>query len=86
MDQMFNDFVKQLEDLVGLDAHAKGYQAVEQMYTSLQLREGHALGEVVGKVARYRMKRNPHDLVKAAGHLFLLWRDAAMQYKGAVEE
>ena len=37
--------------------------------------EGYTRGEVIHKMKRYEMKRDDTDLVKAAGHTFLLYFD-----------
>ena len=71
-----------VEDLVNGTAAAKGYSPngpdgpnpLYEFIEGLVGGPGHALGEGVYKLVRYRRQRNPNDLLKAAAWCFLMWR------------
>lgn len=76
----FARFVLAVEQMLSGAATSKGYNDTgvngpnQLMDFTEKFCGGHASGEVVYKVVRYRAKNDDVDLVKAAAWLFLMWR------------
>jgi len=76
-----NEFKAQVTTALNGKAEDKGYSAGGDSggrpmldAVALVVGEGtHPAGEILYKLARYRAKRNPEDLVKVAAWAFLMW-------------
>jgi len=72
-------FCLKLKDKLLQSARAKGYHGDEddgrKMYDSIiaLAGEGHAMGEIIYKLTRYRRLKDPVDIEKAAAWCFLIW-------------
>lgn len=70
-------FMQEVAAMVGEKASQKGYSSIDSDgYNPLLEVTGmeHATGELICKSVRYRSKRDPSDMVKAAGWAFLIWK------------
>ena len=69
-------FVREMERLLE-EGTAKGYSTAVREVAGI----GYCEGEVIHKLARWRKKRNPTDLAKAAAHLYLVFHDTQGERK-----
>ena len=70
-------FCLELDRMLGPVAKEKGYSGsgeVSDLISSMLGGDNYNLGEVMAKVVRYKNKGNEEDLLKAAAHLYLVWR------------
>ena len=75
----FDQFTEEVRTLLGGTARDKGYgDEIRQIVGS-----DHAAGEAIYKILRWKHKRNPEDLRKAAAWAFLLWLDNHTDYGDA---
>lgn len=77
----FDEFVGNVKGLLDNSARQKAYNATgvdgpnqlfDFIYSVADM--GHALGEIIYKVIRYKAKGNPEDIEKVAAWAFLVWR------------
>ncbi len=81
MSNTYEQFTKQVADLLEPTAQGKGYNTTgidgkNDLYDFVSSFAGdhHALGEIVYKVKRYAAKGNPDDILKVAAWAFLVWK------------
>jgi hypothetical protein len=75
-------FAELVEGLVNGTAAGKGYNGtgpngpndLYEFVAKLNEGPGHALGEMIYKIVRYKARRNPEDLLKVAAWAFLAWK------------
>lgn len=79
----FDEYVAKVRKILEDTAKGKGYSdgnpdSKNELYEFVNSRvapgDGHALGEIVYKLVRYKAKRDPVDLVKIASWAFLAWK------------
>lgn len=74
-------FVQEVKELLEPTASEKGYNATgvdgnNELFEFVQgiAGPGHALGEIVYKIVRYKNKKDEKDLLKIAAWAYLIWR------------
>ena len=79
--EFFDAFTEKVAEITGGTAADKGYgDEIRKIVGS-----DHAAGEGIYKFLRWKNKRNPDDLFKAAAWAFLLWLDNHTDYGGKSE-
>lgn len=81
LDESWSTFAALAHGLLNGTAVGKGYATAGDGrplldFVSAHCGDGHALGEIVYKVTRWRSRRNPEDLLKVAAWAFLVWDQA----------
>lgn len=81
MNPTYSEFSKRVGALMERSARQKAYNSTgvdgpNQLFDFIYsvAEAGHALGEIIYKVIRYKAKKNPTDLEKVAAWAFLVWR------------
>lgn len=78
-EESIDDYVREIKEILLLAAKTKGYHGDETdgrlMYDNIILLagEGHASGEIIYKIARYRRTKDPKDIAKIGAWAFLIW-------------
>ena len=78
----FDDFVKEVNDILGGTAKDKGYNTTgpdgkNELYEFIQglsQNDSHAIGEIIYKAVRYTNKQDKRDLIKIAAWAYLVWK------------
>jgi len=80
-ESQFDEFVKEMRELLDGTAHTKGYNSTgvdghNQLYSFIQsyVGPGHAIGEIIYKAVRYLRKKDKRDIIKVAAWAYLVWR------------
>ena len=78
----FQTFCSSVQLLVTKVAESKGYRGISiepSRFIQQHFGNGHMVGEIILKLVRYQRRGDQEDLLKAAGWLFILWRDHLKQ-------
>jgi hypothetical protein len=87
----YQEFSERVKSLLDDSARAKAYNATgvdgpNELFDFIGrvAGDGHALGEIIYKVIRFKAKENTEDIEKIAAWAFLVWRKHQNEHRGRV--